>query len=480
MLASIAAALTLLVAMPALSSAAGPPVPAVPTVQPFRLVDADRLAAGPLTTADGRRAAGVLSASNRYAMTTWWPRVAPTLLAHVVRDPSHQDKSDAVRRLGMQAMSLAISLRTGAYDPRRVGASKASARAAVVRIVSVVAANHRANRTDGWGYWGQSALWSSFTARAAWLVWDDLSPPTQAQVQNMMVVEADLATETQPVYLRDRTGAVIRPGNSGAEEDAWQALPLQLATATMPGHPHWLAWRHAQVVLMLSAWARPQDVNTATVVNGAPVATWIGGSNVEGNGTVVNHDRIAPDYSTNLYENLDEVLVDALAGLPTPEAARWGLGHVYAGLTDVSFSPRNYAAPGGAVYQPGRVYYPQGCDWGTGQALPYALVDAQAEAFGFGSALSAVHESEHLRQQARLQSRYVNGRTFASDREYRYVGREEHTAQLAAQLYLTKLVRDRNLATFTNESFYAPAERDAVGLVPRPPVAFTELGVVRG
>ena len=477
LLVSTLAAASLLVAVPVSAPAAEPPAPTALTV---RTVSADRLGHGVLTTADGHRAAVVLGASNRYAMTAWWPRVAPALLARVATAPSAQDKTDAVRRLGMQAMSLAVSLRTGAYDPARAGASRSRASDAVVQIVSVLAANHRANRADGWGIWGQSALWSSFCARAAWLIWNDLSPQTQQRVTAMLTFEADLATETQPQYLRNRAGSVVRPGNSAAEEDSWEALPLQLATAMLPGDPRWVAWRHAQIALMLSAWARPQDVNTASVVNGAAVASWVSGSNVEPDGTVVNHDRIAPDYSTNLYQNLDEVLVDALAGIPTPEAARWGLAHVYAALTDVTFSGRGYAAPGGTVYQRGRFYYPQGCDWGTGQALPYALVDAQAAAFGFGDRRSGALETQHLHQQARLQARFHNGRTFASDKEYRYVGREEHTAQLAAQLYLTKLVRDRDLASFTNESFFAPGARDAAGLVRRPPVAFSELGVVRG
>jgi hypothetical protein len=483
LLASTAAALGLLLAVPA--GAAPPPPPptpsvAVPEVQAFRTVDPDRVAGGILTSSDGHRAADVLNTSLRYGMTTWLNRVAPPLLERVARTPGQQDKSDSVRRLGMEAMALSVGLRTGAYDPVRVGVSRADAKAAVLRIVERVAANHRSNRTGGWGVWGQSALWSSFTARAAWLMWDDLPSSTQALVQNMLVYEADLSMQTSAVYLRDRTGKLVRAGNSAAEEDAWQALPLQLATATMPTHPHWAAWRHQQVVLMLSAWTRPQDVSDPTVVNGAPLTTWVNGSNVETNGAVVNHDRIAPDYSTNLYQNLDAVLVDALAGLATPEAARWNLANIYRGLSDVSFPAHTYAAPGGTVYQAGRVYYPQGCDWGTGQALPYALVDAQSAAFGFGTSRSAAHETAHLREQQRLTARFSDGRTYATNAEYRYYGREEHTAQLAAQLYLTKLVRDRHLATFTTEPFFVPGARDALGLQPKQPVPFTELGVPRG
>ena len=380
----------------------------------------------------------------------------------------------------MEAMSLSVALRTGVYDARRSGASAAQAKAAVAHIVRVLAATHVANRPGGWGGGGQTSLWSSFAGRAAWLMGSDLPASTQALAQKMLVFEADAALQTGPLYLRDRVGTVVRPGNSAAEEDSWQALPLQLATATLPGHPHWTAWRHAEVVLMLSSWARPQDVTDATVVNGAPVAAWVNGSNVEANGSVVNHGRIAPDYSTSLYQNIDGVLVDALAGLPSPDAARWGLSQVYRGLSEVPFTGRGYAAPGGTVYQGGRVYYPQGCDWGLGQALPYALVDAQAAALGFGTGRSAGFESAHLHEQQRLMARFGTGRTYGAFGEYRYVGREEHTAQLAAQLFLTKLVRDRGLVRFTDEPLFAPAARDALGLAVKAPVGFTELGVQRG
>jgi hypothetical protein len=37
---------------------------------------------------------------------------------------------------------------------------------------------------------------------------------------------------------------------------------------------------------------------------------------------------------------------------------------------------------------------------------------------------------------------------------YNYVGREEHVAQLAAQLYLTMYVRDHSLASFTDASYW--------------------------
>ena len=94
------------------------------------------------------------------------------------------------------------------------------------------------------------------------------------------------------------------------------------------------------------------------------------------------------------------------------------------------------------------MYYPQGCDWGLAQVLPYALFDAQAAAYGFGGAVgtrtdAAAAAARHLAEATAMQQRPLSsdappdGSMYRNPTEYTYVGREEHTAQLAAQLVLT-------------------------------------------
>ena len=128
-----------------------------------------------------------------------------------------------------------------------------------------------------------------------------------------------------------------------------------------------------------------------------------------------------------------------------------GLPAVYAALgTNTYVAGPRFLAPGGTVYdplapfQPARfgVYYPQGCDWGLAQVLPYALIDAQAAAYGFGGPAgtatdAAASAARHLAEASEMQRRYSDGRMYAGPSEYTYVGREEHTAQLAAQLVLS-------------------------------------------
>ncbi len=436
--------------------------PAVPSSLALAPVDAARLAGGLLRSADGRRAAQVLRTTNRYALRTWWPTVAPVLLGSI---QGTRIDHDAVRRLGNQAFGLAVSLRTGAYDPAAVGVPRDTAEAIAVSLVDAASAEHGSNRPGGWRSGPQGSLWSAPLAHAGWLLWDALPARTRAQVARMVELEADDAMQVAPGYLRDANGRVVpkRIGDTAAEENSWQAMPLQIATALLPGHPHWRSWRHAQVQLELASWVRPQDVRSGAVVNGRPLSDWVDGSNVEADGTLVNHLRIAPDYMTTIYQSADAIVFDALAGVPTPEAARVGLANVYRAMSAVRYDPRRYAAPGGVIYQSRGtpVYYPQGCDWGTGQALPYALMDAQAAAFGWGTAASPSLESRHVGVEQGYQRTYADGRSYplkATKQRYIYRGREEHTAQLAGLLYLTKLVRDRQLSMFTADSAWNPAQ----------------------
>jgi hypothetical protein len=219
----------------------------------------------------------------------------------------------------------------------------------------------------------------------------------------------------------------------------------------MPAAERRDVWRSAQVRLLAASWTRRADLLQDPVVDGQPLSSLVSGVNVEDDGSVVNHDRIAPDYSTNAYQSVDAILLATLAGHRAPESALLGLPAVYAALGSNTYDVGSgFFAPGGTVYdpvapfEPARfgVYYPQGCDWGLGQVLPYALIDAQAAAYGFGGPVgtatdAAAAAARHLAEATQMQQRYTDGHMFAGPSEYTYIGREEHTAQLAAQLVLT-------------------------------------------
>jgi hypothetical protein len=439
---------------------------------------ATRLGAGPLKSPDGERALSILTNANRYAMTTWWNDVFPSLVAAAMRsgavlahpdgvadlanDASSAATIDSVRRLSMEALSLATSIATGAYNPAAApagtGVPTATARARTIEIIRKVAAGHVANTPGGWGATSQSMFLAAYLGTAAWLLWPRLGAQLRAEVAKVVYFEAEWGMDEPLQFYANAAGTILQPGDTGADEDSWYPMADQLAAVMMPGSPHAPLWENAVVRDALIAWSRPSDDENATVVNGAPVAAWIGGrgSNVLSSGDLFNHHRYAPDYSTLIYQNMEDVLLTALAGRPAPRAVTALVAPVYAAYTTVQYSAPPSFEPGGPVYRPGSpsIYYPQGCDWGTGQEIPYALVDAETAAFGVGKATSAAYETLHAGAEIAMQRRHADGHTYGTKAQYKYVGREDHVAQQAAQLYLTKFVRDHALFRFSNSSYW--------------------------
>jgi hypothetical protein len=111
------------------------------------------------------------------------------------------------------------------------------------------------------------------------------------------------------------------------------------------------------------------------------------------------------------------------------------------------------------VYLTGKsaIYYPQGCDWGTGQEIPYALADADSIAFGFGTSWSESYWTLHADAELAMQNSHADRHTYDSNTQYKYIGREEHVAQQAAQIFLADWVSGHGLVTTTDDSYWLPA-----------------------
>jgi hypothetical protein len=433
------------------------------------------LSAGPLTSSDGKRARSILTNANRYAMTTWWKDVYPSLVAAPMRtgvvpgpgevpslmySAASVNATDSVRRLSMEAFSLATSIGTGAYNPAAApagtGVPTATAASRTIQIISQVVAGHLTERPGGWGATSESMFCAAYLGTAAWLLWPRLSTQLRSEVAKMVYFEAEWGMDERIQFYANAAGKVLQPGDTGADQDSWYPMADQLAVVMMPGNAHLPFWENTVVRDALVAWSRPSDDRNATIVNGASVASWIGGrgSNVRSTGDLINHNRYAPDYSTLIYQNMQDVLLSSLAGQPAPRAATALVAPVYAAYTTVKYASPPNLKPGGPVYRPGSpaIYYPQGCDWGTGQEIPYALVDAETAAFGVGTKTSAAYEGLHADVELALQRQHADGHSYTTDAQYVYVGREEHVAQQAGQLYLTKFVRDHALSRFSNSS----------------------------
>lgn len=408
------------------------------------------------TDPDSDRVRSILLNSTRYGLTTWYnQRYGSQTGAYLDLGGTAETN---VRQPAEEALGLATSIASGAYDPAVVGVPLADATSVTVRIIDSVAYHHDSNTVGGWGDDWQTAYWAYADGYAGWLMWDKLSPTGQAMVQNMVEHEADRFIDYQVPYYRDEQGNIVSPGDTKAEENAWNANVLELATAMMPSHPHWNSWMDKALELMVSSFSRPSNVGSSRIINGKPLSMWLHGSNINEDGTLVNHGIIHPDYMAANGENDDAAATYTLAGMKAPQAAFFNSDSVYDALANDSFPSPPYDAPGGTIYVPGSssLYYPQGDDWGTSRVANFAALDIQARAYGFDSSATIkadVWEGLHATRELDMQERFPDGRTYGAASEDTYPGREQWVAANAAQMYLTKWTANQPAFGVTNRPY---------------------------
>src|SRR4051794_1867586 len=367
----------------------------------------------------------------------------------------------AIRLPAMSALTVAVGLRTGAADPAVVGRTTGQATAYVDQLVRSIACQHEAVSPDGWGQGWETAHWAMLTGAAAWLVWDRLSAQTRSDVVAMMVAEADRQARLAVLYWSLADGTVVTPGDTKAEECAWNAGLLSLASAMMPAAPDAALWRAQAAELAVAAYSVPSDVTSSTVVNGVPLSSRVQGYNAYADGTVENHQRIHPDYAANVQLLWLAADFDRLARTPAPEALFHDGGLVYSALSTRSFEPGatspaggTFLSPGGTTYVGGTntVYSPQGAAWGVVRRAHFLSLDAPALVYGAYLGATGWPAGQALTQHVHGQLALVassgadDGRTYSVDpavatTQDTYPGREEYAAQSLASAWLALYVR---------------------------------------
>ena len=128
-------------------------------------------------------------------------------------------------------------------------------------------------------------------------MWDQLPPGDAELVRKMVEDEAIRLVGFEVEYYRDANDQPTdRREESAQEENAWNAQFLYLAVNMMPNHAQRPAWEYKAAELAISANARVVDRQSSTTpAGGRQVRHWLNGSNVESDGTVVNHKIIHPD-----------------------------------------------------------------------------------------------------------------------------------------------------------------------------------------
>lgn len=384
---------------------------------------------------------GIVNQANRYTLGTWLPTVYPAGVGPIVANTE-----TAIRHPSAAALGLAAALACGVHDETVTGVSAQDATTAVVDVVAAVSAAHG----TVWGGTWQSALWATLAGSAGWLVWDALSDQVRADVLDMVAAEADLI-DGEPPYWCTANGTVVTPGDSKAEENAWNAGVVALAVAMLPEDPRHGAWTQALCRWGLSAYATRGDLSAGTVRNGIATSS-LGGYNAYDDGTVVNHSIVHPDYMAAGVASLWSLsALFGAAGVVWPSAAWHGAERTYGALHLAQFTAPPFDAPGGTIYVPESpdVYYPQGNDWGTARIMDKACADVVAHARGWGGTNAHAMALRHLNTQAALQARSSTGQTYIDLAEDAYPGREQWVAHHAAWALLA-------LATDVTES-NAPA-----------------------
>jgi hypothetical protein len=355
---------------------------------------------------------------------------------------SGRQNHDVIRPACAASCALAVALTTGIYDPRVTGIGRDEATARTARLIRAAAGTH--DRAS-WRYPWQSALWATTLCHAGWLLWDQLDPPTRRLIADIAQFEADrfLVPGYRVPYWNGEGG------DTKAEENAWNSMILQVAAAMMPRHAHAAGWRRVCSELMVSAYARPQDRQLDTLLDGRPVKDWLQGYNACEDSAVINHGFLHPDYICCVELKLRAYITQSLARGPVPQTAEFNGPDVYRMLVMHRWPSPPYQAPGGTIYVSGQaeVYYPRGTDWYRERVDHFYLLDTYAHVLGWDADLGGAEAHSWMRLRAdRLLARqrcHADRCVFTLDELARthYPGSEQELAWLCADAFLLQWLR---------------------------------------
>ena len=341
---------------------------------------------------------------------------------------------ESIRRNANLALSAATLLSTTTLS-RFDGTKRADVVDYARWHIRSIACQHGANSLGGWGNSWQSALWSTTTAQAAWMIWADLTTDEKAMVANMVQAEANTVAKRGPRYFRDRSGVELSPGNSQSDEVSWDLLAPVMGQAMFTRNPRLRDWRDSSIALAIAAFSRPGDLTKTTSINGVKVASRLPGTNANEDGTVTNHGIMNPDYTQNVQHLWWAATLLRAAKIPVPEAFFYNADIVYRALSVVNFPSPPFAAPGGTVYQPlGQIYYPMGVGWGVRRPATFVGVDGFANVYSAPDTNAGDFLAAHARDTRALQLRWSDGRIYAegnTEDSYK-LGKEEYAMQQLA------------------------------------------------
>ena len=340
-----------------------------------------------------------------------------------------QGTPGTTRMQASASYATALALTNNTYNASRVGIGRAEALRRTVAWTNALALSHAQGM---WGESWQSPLWTYYLGAGSKKVWSSLSPITRELVTKAVAAEADRLLTIPPPYYRDATGRIISPGDSKSEENAWNASLLLLAARMYSSDDTTKAaqWEAQARWYALTAYATPDQVGKDPRITG---------SNLNMDGTVVNHGIIHPDYMATSGEMQVKYLLTAWWSNSTePTECLNEFATVWNGLTRVKFKVGKYKKPGGTIYRVGshgvstaNIYYPQGTDWSKVRRHNMALMDVSFVAAGHDAGFSWA--KAHINSVVKQQARHKDGRIFSAG-ETRFAEDEQFAAACAAEM----------------------------------------------
>lgn len=301
---------------------------------------------------------------------------------------SHEN---AIRPIAHAVYSIASALKFGYYDEDVIGVTEEDAKDMSIKLIASVAKVYKANDDNGWGEQWQSPLWAENIGFAAWLLWDEIPDEDRVYITNMIIAEADFVLYDYEIpYYMDAEGNIVYEGDTKSEEIAWTTKILALASTLLPEDKNNSEWEQKLLRMLIAATSAPEDVGSDEVVDGIVIGDFLEGSNINSDGTVVNHSRYHIDYMTTIYEEIAEtIVVYKLGGKEVPEAATFNLDLIYNALVNVDLGVYDSSVDGHYFYErdsegnpTGEITMPGDNDWGMSWYASCYLTDVTAHVMG--------------------------------------------------------------------------------------------------
>lgn len=286
---------------------------------------------------------------------------------------------------------LSSAIHYGLFNVEITGISIEEATKKTVLLISSLVKYHCSNSENGWGNCWQGALWAEMLGMSACFMKDYLSDDVWTLVCNMIRSECDYVVSYAGVNVyKDRRGTIINEGDSKAEENAWNATILALAIAAIPDDTRQGERIRRFIELNITAMSRPSDVFSDKIIDGYSFEN-SPGSNINEDGSVVNHGKWHIDYMASPIESLAEssIALSYARERKFFNCLCFNVDIIYNALVELDLGKFDSSKTGHHFYERTRTgetssttNMPGNNEWGSNRQANYFLVDIYADLIG--------------------------------------------------------------------------------------------------